>query len=69
MMLGPRRRSKVTGAILVYVILLLSLQVFLLIVAVEGMLDGDAELAWSATGISIALFLSAVFFYRYLRHE
>ena len=65
----PRRRSKVTGAILVYVILLLSLQVFLLIVAVEGLLDGDAGLAWSATGISLTLFLSAVFFYRYLRHE
>jgi Na+/melibiose symporter-like transporter len=69
MTLDSRRRSKVTGAILVYVILLLSLQVFLLIVAVEGLLDGDAGLAWSATGISIALFLSASFFYRYLRHE
>ncbi len=69
MTLDPRRRSRVTNAILVYVILLLSLQVFLLIVAVEGLLDGDAGLAWSATGIAIALFLSAVFFYRYLRHE
>jgi hypothetical protein len=69
MTLDPRRRSKVTGAILVYVILLLSLQVFLLIVAVEGLLAGDAGLAWSATGISTALFLSASFFYRYLRHE
>jgi Na+/melibiose symporter-like transporter len=67
--LQPRRRSKVTGAILVYVILLLSLQVFLLIVAVEGLLGGDSGLAWSATGISIVLFLSAVFFYRYLRHD
>lgn len=69
MTLDPRRRAQVTTAILVYVILLLSLQIFLLIVAVEGFLEGNSALAWSATGISIALAGSAAFFYRYLGHE
>jgi hypothetical protein len=59
----------VTTAILVYVILLLVLQIFLLTVAVEGFLDGDSGLAWSATGISIVLFASTAIFYRFLSHE
>jgi ABC-type uncharacterized transport system permease subunit len=51
------------------VILLVSLQIFLITVAVEGFLEGDAGLAWSATGVSVVLALSAGLFYRYLRHD
>lgn len=61
------RRRKVTSAVLVYVLLLLSLQIFLLTVAAEGLLNGDAGLAWSATVISFVLALGAAFFYRFLR--
>ncbi|MEX1043424.1 MAG: DUF6755 family protein [Acidimicrobiia bacterium] len=63
----PGRRRKVTNAILVYVLLLLTLQIFLVTVAAEGLLDGDAALAWSATSISAVLALIAALFYRYLR--
>jgi hypothetical protein len=63
----PGRRRKVTSAILVYVLLLLILQIFLVTVAAEGFLDGDATLAWSATSISVVLALIAALFYRYLR--
>jgi hypothetical protein len=63
----PGRRRKVTSAILVYVLLLLILQIFLVTVAAEGLLDGDATLAWSATSISVVLALIAALFYRYLR--
>ncbi len=63
----PGRRRKVTSAILVYVLLLLSLQIFLVTVAAEGFLDGDATLAWSATAVSVILALIAALFYRYLR--
>ena len=63
------RRTRLNNAVMVYVILLLSLQVFLLTVAVEGFLDEDAGLAWAATGVSIFLALSTLFFYRYLRDE
>ena len=62
-------RSKINNALLVYVLLLLSLQIFLLTVAVEGFLDDDPALAWSATGVSVVLAGSAGLFYRYLRHD
>ncbi|HSJ29557.1 MAG TPA: DUF6755 family protein [Acidimicrobiia bacterium] len=63
----PGRRRKVTNAILVYVLLILSLQIFLVIVAAEGFLEGDAALAWAATSISAVLALVALLFHRFLR--
>lgn len=62
----PRERTKLSSAVLVYVILLLSLQLFLLAVAAEGFLAGETGLAWSATVISAVLALIAVLFYRIL---
>jgi len=63
----PGRRRKVTNAVLVYVLLLLTLQIFLVTVAAEGLLGGEAALAWSATAISVVLALVAALFYRFLR--
>lgn len=60
------RRTKVSGAILVYVILILSLQLFLLAVAAEGFLAGEPWLAWSATALSAVLAIGSVLFYRVL---
>jgi hypothetical protein len=57
---------QISTAVLVYLILLFSLQIFLLVVAVEGFLDHDPGLAWSATAVSIVLAGGAVLFYRYL---
>lgn len=62
------KRVKLSNALLVYVLLLLSLQIFLVTVAVEGFLEGDAALAWSATAVSAVLAITAGLFYRYLRH-
>ncbi len=62
-----QRTTQVSTAVLVYVILLFSIQVFLLAVAVEGLLDHDPRLAWSATGVSAVLAGATVAFYRYLR--
>jgi hypothetical protein len=62
-----RRPSlQINTAVLVYVILLFSLQIFLLVVAVEGFLDHDPGLAWAATGVSTVLAAASVLFYRYL---
>jgi hypothetical protein len=61
------RSIRVTMALLVYVILIFSLQVFLLAVAVEAFLDHDPKLAWSATAISAVLALGSLIFYRSLR--
>lgn len=62
----PRERTKLSSAVLVYVILLLSLQLFLLAVAAEAFLADETGLAWSATVISAVLALIAVLFYRIL---
>ena len=61
------RSIQVTMAVLVYVILIFSLQVFLLAVAVEAFLDHDPGLAWSATAISAVLASGSLIFYRSLR--
>jgi hypothetical protein len=61
------RPIQVTTAVLVYVILLFSLQIFLLVVAVEGFLEHDAALAWSATAISALLAAGSLLFYRHLQ--
>lgn len=63
----PGTRRKVANAVLVYILVILSLQIFLVSVAAEGLLDGDASLAWAATAISATLALIAGFFYRFLR--
>lgn len=61
-----RSRTQISTAVLVFVVLLLSLQLFLLAVAAEGFLSGEPALAWSATLISALLAVVAVLFYRYL---
>jgi hypothetical protein len=61
-----RRDTHISTAILVFVVLLLSLQLFLLAVAAEGFLAGESGLAWSATIISMFLALISVLLYRFL---
>lgn len=61
-----RRRTQASTAVLVFVVLLLSLQLFLLAVAAEAFLAGEAGLAWSATLISAVLAMIALLFYRLL---
>lgn len=63
----PPRTTQVATAVMVYVILLLSLQLFLLAVAAEAFLAAEPELAWSATAISAVLALGTVSFYLYFR--
>jgi positive regulator of sigma E activity len=60
-------KRKVTSAVLVYVLLLLSLQIFLVTVAAEGLLGGEPRLAWVATAVSVVLAVIAALFYRFLR--
>lgn len=64
--MNPRRRTQASTAVLVFVVLLLSLQLFLLAVAAEAFLAGEPALAWSATAISAVLAAIAVLFYRFL---
>lgn len=62
---GAAHRS--SSALLVYVIILMGMQIFLVTVAAEAFLADDDRLAWATAGVSVALFASAVAFYRWLR--
>lgn len=57
----PQRVAvKRSAAILVYLLLLVSLQVFLLVVAVEGLQGNQAGLARNAALLSLGLFGSTI---------
>lgn len=51
----------------VYVIILVSFQVFLLTVAVEAFQADEEGLAWATAGVSVTLALASAALYRYLR--
>jgi hypothetical protein len=53
--------------VIVYVIILVSLQVFTITVAVEAFLTDDEAIAWATAGVSVALAGLAAGFLRYLR--
>ncbi len=60
-------RREVPVAVGAFVLVLLSLQVFLLTVGVDALLSDDAGLAWATGGFSVLLAAGSVAFYRYLR--
>jgi hypothetical protein len=67
---GPRRARalrEVPVAVGVFVVVLLSLQVFLLTVGLDALLADDDGLAWITGGLSVLLAAGSIAFYRYLR--
>ena len=60
---GPRT----SGAVAVYVIILVAFQVFLITVAVEAFLEDEEGLAWSTAAVSVVLAAGAAMFLRWLR--
>jgi hypothetical protein len=67
---GPRRaraHREEPAAVGVFVVVLLSLQVFLLTVGVDALLAGDSGLAWVTAALSALLAAGAFAFSRYLR--
>lgn len=67
---GPRRARAfrdVPTAVGVFVVVLLSLQVFLLTVAVDAFLADDDGLAWITGALSVLLAAGSAAFYRYVR--
>ena len=63
---SPRAR-RTTNAVVIYLIILVSLQVFLVTVAVEAWVTGDTAVAWACAGVSVALAGGSALFARYLR--
>ena len=67
---GPRRaraHRQVPVAVGVFVLVLLSLQVFLLTVGLDALLADDDALAWITGLFSVLLAAGSAAFYRYLR--
>jgi hypothetical protein len=62
-----RARRDIPAAVGVFVLVLLSLQVFLLTVGVDALLADDVGLAWTTAGFSVLLFCGSAAFYRYAR--
>ncbi len=63
----PRAGREVPAALGVFVVVLLSLQVFLLTVGLDAMLADDDGLAWVTGVCSVVLAAGSAAFYRYLR--
>ena len=61
------RRRRTSSAVLVYVIILVSLQVFLITMAAEAFLADNETLAWATAAVSIALAAASAAFLRYFR--
>jgi Family of unknown function (DUF6755) len=62
----PTRR-RTSAAVSIYVIVLVSFQVFLITVAVEAFLTDSERLAWATAAVSVVLAAAAAAFLRYLR--
>lgn len=63
--MNPHRR--VIASIGAFVLVLLSLQIFLLTVGLDGLLGHDPRLAWIAAACSVVLGAGSVAFYMYAR--
>ncbi len=60
-------RRSTSSAVVLYVIILVAFQVFLITVAVEAFQTDTESLAWATAVVSVALFAAAAAFLRYLR--
>jgi hypothetical protein len=61
------RGRRASSAVLLYVIILVAFQVFLITVAVEAFQTDTESLAWATAAVSVVLFAAAAAFLRYLR--
>lgn len=63
----PGHAPRASSAVVVYVIVLVAFQVFLLTVAVEAFATDDEALAWATAAVSVTLAAGSAVLYRYLR--
>ena len=61
------RATRASSAVVVYVIILVAFQVFLLTVAVEAFATDDEPLAWATATVSVTLATGSAVLLRYLR--
>jgi len=63
----PGHATRASSAVVVYVLILVGFQVFLLTVAVEAFATDDEPLAWATAAVSVALAALSAVLLRYLR--
>lgn len=63
-----RAHRTLVAAIGVFVVVLISLQLFVLMIGLEALLTFDRALAWTAAATSVVLASVSALLYRYLRH-
>jgi len=61
------RTPRTSGAVAVYVIILVAFQVFLITVAVDAFVEDEEALAWATAAVSVVLAAAAALFLRWLR--
>ena len=61
------KARRTSSAVVLYVIVLVAFQVFLITVAVEAFQTDTESLAWATAAVSVTLFAGAAAFLRYLR--
>ena len=59
--------TRASSAVVIYVVILVAFQVFLLTVAVEAFAADDESLAWTTASVSVVLAAGSAVVYRYLR--
>lgn len=60
-------RHRSSSAVVIYVIVLMAMQVFLVTVAAEAFMADEEGLAWATAVVSVALFGAAAGFLRHLQ--
>lgn len=66
-MRSSERIRRTSSAVLIYVVILISFQVFLVTVAVEAFQTDDEATAWATAAVSVVLFGASTAFLRYLK--
>ena len=62
-----KHATRASSAVVIYVVILVAFQVFLLTVAVEAFAADDESLAWATAAVSVTLAAGSAVLHRYLR--
>lgn len=63
----PVRTGRATSAVVLYVMILVAFQVFLITVAVEAFQTDEEALAWATAAVSVVLAAASAVLLRYLQ--
>ena len=66
-MRSSQHAPRASSAVVIYVLILVAFQVFLLTVAVEALATDDEPLAWATAAVSVTLAGGSAVLLRYLR--